>query len=285
MSRDAARSLWLIKNLFDEVQFSTHVVSASSSPVGGEAYRVGTARRSAIDAWRPATENSTHWVQVDCGSPLPANLAVIDRGHNLDSTSHTGGFYLEGRDSTAASWTELWRSTDVSDAPLPGPSTCVCGVRTYEGALLREFPVTVWRYYRLRIPPSTGFAPIIRNLAVGLAFAPSNPALAPSDWDSAQVSYGESVTPSGWRGSGRVAVVRQGSALYRLESFGEYMSARSHLIAYESGQISWYVPRRGRAEESLCVRIPPVAFPKPTEPGYPFRSLSLPYREHEPLPL
>lgn len=285
MSRNQARSLWLAQNLFDEVQFSTHVVSASTSPTGGEAYRVGTARRSAIDAWTPGAENSTHWVQVDCGTPQPANLCVIDRGHNLDSTSHVGGFYLEGRNSTSAAWTELWRSTDVPSSPYPGPSTCVCGVRTFEGALLREFPVTVWRYYRLRIPPSTGYAPVIRNLALGLAFSPSNPALPPSDWDAAQVTYPETVTPSGWRGSGRVAVIREGSAFYRLESFGEYMAARTHLQEYESGVVSWYVPRRGRAEEALCVKIPPVTLPKPVEPGYPYRSLSLPYREHEPLPL
>ena len=72
MTRPDQQSLWLFQNFYDDVQYRTHSITASSSPTGAEAYRVGTARRSAIDAWAPTTENSTHWVQVDCGIPRPA---------------------------------------------------------------------------------------------------------------------------------------------------------------------------------------------------------------------
>lgn len=283
-ARRGARGVWLFQNVFDEVQFPDHVLSASSSPSGGEAYRVATGRRSAIDAWTPGAENTTHFVEVNCQIPRAVNLCIIDRGHNLDSTL-CRGFFLEARDSTTCSWSELWRSTDVPTSAQPGPSTAIDGIRTWEGALVHQFPVSAWRYYRLRIPASTGYAPVVRNLALGLAWSPSEPALAPSDYDQTQVAFEETVSPSGWRGSGRVSKTRAGSALYRLTSFGEYLNTRVQLGEYQSGRISWYIPRRARAEEAICVKMPPVTFPAPMEPGWPYRSVSVPYREHEPRPL
>lgn len=283
MSRRDARSLWLFQNFFDDVQYTGHTISASTSPTGAEAYRVGTARRSAIDAWAP-TSNSTHWVMVDCGQPRAASLCIIDRGHNLN-LSTTGGFRLEGRSSTTVSWTPVWESTNVPTAYGPAPSTVPWGVPTYEGALLRQFPPTVFRYWRLFIRGSTAYTPKIRNLYLGLAWEPSEPMLSPSDWDASQVNYDQTATPSNWRGVGRVAVTREGAALYRLTSFGEYETARRHLNQYDQGHVAWHVPRRGRAEEAFCVQIPPVRLPRPQEPGNIFRSVNLPYREHEPLPL
>jgi len=283
MSRQDARSLWLCQNLFDDLQFSGHTLTASTSPTGGEAYRVATGRRSAIDAWTPAAQNSTQWVMVDCAVPRPASMAVVDRGHNLAES--TKGFSLEGRGSTASAWTAVWESTATPITYGAGPSTTPWGVLTYEGALLREFPTQVFRYWRFRIPPSTGYAPIIRGLYLGQPFKPSEPALSPSDWDAAQINYEQSATPANWRGIGRVAVSREGSAMYRLTSFGEYMTARRHVSEYETGVASWFVPRTGRAEEAFCVQIPPVRMPAPQEPGWSFRTLNLPYREHQPLPL
>lgn len=283
MSRRDARSLWLCQNFYDDVQFEDHTVSASTSPTGGEAYRVGTARRSAIDSWTPSSENSTHWVQVDCAVPRPANLAVIDRGHNLGQS--TKGFSLEARSSTSYGWTSVWASTSTPTGFGPGASTSPWGIQTYEGALLREFRPQVFRYWRLRVPPSTGFAPIIRNVWLGLAYSPSEPALSPSDWDATQVNYEQTATPSNWRGTGRVALTREGSALYRLTSFGEYELARRHVMEYETGVASWFVPQRSRAENAFCVQIPPVRMPRPQEPGNLFRSLNFPYREYSPLPL
>lgn len=283
MTRLHSRSLWLFQNFYDDLQFTGHTITASSSPTGGEAYRVGTARRSAIDSWSPVTENSTHWVQVDCAIPRPASVCVVDRGHTLENSSK--GFALEGRSSTSVGWTQVWGSTQTPSHYGPASSTTLWGVKTYEGALLREFPTQVYRYWRFRIPPSTGYAPSLRNLYLGLAWRPLEPALSPSDWDAAQVKYEESATPSDWRGVGRVAVSREGSALYRLRSFGEYLTARRHMEEYQRGVVSWWIPRRGRAEEAFCVQIPPVRLPKPQEPGNIYRSLNIPYREHEPLPI
>jgi len=283
MTRRDARSLWLFQNFFDDLQFTDHTVTASTSPAGAEAYRVGTSRRAAIDQWAPNGENSTHWVQVDCAIPRPASMCVIDRGHNLAQS--TKGFYLEARSSTTASWTSVWSSTTTPTVVGPGPSTTSWGVPTYEGALLRQFPVQVFRYWRLRIPPSTGYAPKVRNLHLGLAWFPEEPPLSPGDWDATQVNYEESATPSNWRGTGRVAVSREGSQLYRLTSFGAYEVARRHLKMYEEAPAAWFVPSRGRAEHAFCVQIPPVRLPRPQEPGNIYRSVNLPYREHEPRPL
>ena len=282
MSRRDARSLWLSQNLFDDLQFPLHTVTASSSPVGNESWRVATGRRSAIDAWAPPTQNSTQWIAVDCATPRPANLLVIDRGHNLGVG---GAFSLEGRSSTAQPWTAVVESTAVATVVGPAPSTAAWGAPTYEGALVREFRPAVFRHWRLRVPPSTGYAPVIRNMALGQAWIPSEPAVGPSDWDATQVNYDETVTPSGWRGTGRVALTREGAAMYRLTSFGEYETSRRHMQEYQQGRISWYVPQRGRAELAMCVQIPAVRMPAPQEPGNIFRTLSLPYREHQPLPL
>lgn len=283
MSRKDARSLWLCQNFYDDIQFSGHTVTASSSPTGTEAYRVGTARRAAIDAWAPSAQNSTHWVQVDCGVPRPANMAVVDRGNNLAESA--GGFVLEGRSSTDFGWTPVWQSTATPTVYGPGPSTVAWGVLTYEGALVREFAPQVFRYWRLRTPPSTGYAPVIRNLWLGLAFKPTEPALSPGDWDATQVNYEQAATPSNWRGIGRVALTREGSAMYRLTSFGEYLTARRHVSEYEQAVATWFVPRASRAEEAFCVQIPPVRMPKPQEPGMLFRTLNFPYREYQPAPL
>lgn len=283
MSRRDARSLWLCQNFYDDIQFQDHTITASTSPTGGEAYRVGTARRSAIDAWTPGAENSTHWLEVDCAVPRPANMAVIDRGHNLADSS--GGFILEGRSSTSFNWTEVWASTTTPTVFGAGPSTTPWGVVTYEDALVRQFHTQVFRYWRLRIPPSTGYAPVIRGLWLGLAFKPSEPMLSPSDWDATQVNYEESATPSNWRGVGRVALTREGAAMYRLTSFGEYELARRHVMEYETGVASWFVPQQGRAENAFCVQIPPVRMPRPQEPGNLYRTVNFPYREHSPQPL
>lgn len=283
MSRDAQRSLWLFQNLLDDIQWPGHTLTASTNPTGAEAYRVATGRRAAIDAWTAVTTNSTHWIQVDCAVPRAANLCVVDRGHNLDNSSK--GFQLEARSSTALAWAPVWGSTFTPLLAGPAPSTTIWGARTWEGALLREFPLQVWRYWRFRVPPSTGYAPSIRNLALGFAWSPSAPAITPSDFDGSQVNFQESVTPSGWRGVGRVANTRVGSALYRLQSYGEDEAMRHHLSEYEQGRVSWCVPFRGRAEQAFCTQIPPVTVPKPQEPGQLYRTAAIPFREHEPLPL
>lgn len=282
MSRRDARSLWLVQNLFDDLQFSDHLLTGSSSPSGAEAYRVATARRSAIDTWAPVSENSTHWVQVDCVIPRPASLLVIDRGSNLGTSA--AGFYLEGRYSTGSSWVTVWGSTEANGMYGPGASTSPYGVQTYEGAIVKEFAPQVFRFWRFRIPPSTGYAPRVRNLALGLPFEASEPSVS-NDWDGTQVNYDSAASPSNWRGTGRVSNTREGAMMYRFTSYGEYLTAKRHLSEYETGVASWFVPRRGRAEESMCVQIPPVRFPKPVEPGNLFRSVNLPYREHEPLAL
>ncbi len=240
---------------------------------------MATGRRYTGDAWNPGATNSTHWVEVDCGQARVASFVALDRGHNLAGKQ----IYLEGRNSTSLSWATVVVSTYVPSASYGAlPSTLAPGVATPEGAWVREFNPTAFRYWRLRVPPSTGFAPRVVGLHLGPSWSPSNPAVAPYDADAARVEFASAVNPSGWQAAGRVSVVRSGAFRYLSETIWDDVVAQAFLDEYRRRRISWVIPQRSDARGAMMVTHTAGAVPNQWTGQMEGRAWTLPYVEHQP---
>lgn len=279
-----AKPALLVENVFSDVQFPAHVVDASEEAAGGEAWRVATGRRSARDRWSTITPNAAAWIRVDCGAPRTCDMLALDRGHTL----HGAQVKLQ-HSPDGATWTDaLWATIPLAHAD--GTSLdAEHGATTREGAWLKRFTPHAARWWRFWIPAlGAGQYPEVVGLWLGVSWSPDHWLDLPFD-DEGQTALGQETeaTPTGWRGTGAVAAVRDGELSLKLSGPSEYDLVRANLVEHfhAARRPMWIVYDADRAEGAVLGVRPPGRMAFVLGSGWGIRRQgSVAWVEHEPRP-
>lgn len=158
--------LLLFDNVFDSVVLQpAATVTASGEMVGREAFRVADYRRER-SWWQPTTDGggSDHWVRSQLGTAQAVDYIVLDRGHNLYGKTLTLEGGPDGSTWNVSQTLNVPASNAVGGTPA-GPAMAA----TEEGVAWTLFaPLASRLWWRLRIPYSASFIPVITGLMVGL---------------------------------------------------------------------------------------------------------------------
>lgn len=276
---DIGMPVFLVENLFSDVQFSNHTISAEEEPSNNEAFRVATGRRSAQNMWTSSTANSDTWIKTVCDRVRGADMIAIDRGHNLAGYE----ILLQGSNDSFTTSEDIFDIT-MPAVTAPGSIDDTLGVLTEEGAWLRRFsPVRSYESFRLYVPAmGAGLKPQIRGLYVGKSLSPR-----PYDFPT----YDEPFEPmmevieseAGWRGVNALTIRRQGTIGLRMRSVIEYDQARYHLVGhFARNRPMWVVFDQYQADRSILV-VQNGGFAFGFDGAWLYRrALNIPWVEHEP---
>ncbi|HVX39618.1 MAG TPA: hypothetical protein VHB25_08595 [Gemmatimonadaceae bacterium] len=162
--------LLLLDNVFDtSVLYLGATLSASDAQTGHEAFRVADYRRERT-WWQPASDAGVlgyHSVVVQLPTARAVDYLVLDRGHNLAGLT----IYLESSND-GASWVAdgtFVELTVPASGTIGGTPTAPAMANTEEGVtwtLFTALPAALW--WRILIPASTGFLPIVPGVMAGL---------------------------------------------------------------------------------------------------------------------
>ncbi|HET7276127.1 MAG TPA: hypothetical protein VFI91_13240 [Longimicrobiaceae bacterium] len=272
------RPLFLVENLFSDVQSPAHVVDASSETPGYEAWRVATGRRSVHDRWQPTTAGEG-WIRVDCGAARTADMAILDRGHNL------AGVQVKVQHSTDGGvWTTAATSTIPAAATDPGDVDAANGARTHEGAWLKRFPSKTARWWRFLVPAAAGIRAEIVGLWVGESWTPSQYFDLPWGDEDIELGWEEVTSSAGWRAAGHVSRARAGTIDLKLSNESEYDDhARRHIHQqFWLRRPMWIVYNDERAERAVLALPRPGSAGFDQRAGWGHRQGMIPWLEHEP---
>jgi hypothetical protein len=242
--------LFLVENLFSDIQFPQHVVAASEEASRAQAWRVATGRRSQQDRWTVATANTSAWLRVQCDQARAASCIALDRGHNLAGVQVA----LE-RSADGATWTQVLVAT-IPTASAAGTSIdAATGCVTEEGAWIRRFPAVASTWWRLSIPAmGAGLKPQVVGLWLGAAWSPAGYLEQPFD-DYARRSLADESqpTPAGWRGAGPAARVREGQLNFKIMTQADQDAADYHIRGHFHGyrRPMWIVHDEAQAERAV----------------------------------
>lgn len=272
----------LAENLFSASQFAQHVVAGSSATSGHQAFRVGRASRSHLNYWETQGTGDTSFVEVDCGSPRPASMLVLDRGSNL-----IGSTVDIDRSDNGSTWTSVIGGTESIPTAVGGSLDGTNGCLTEEGAWARRFTEQTARHWRFFIPNAAGGGVNARRRIRGLWLGRWHDlGLLDRPWadDGAELIADEQQTPYGWRAAATTARRRAGTLNIRLDSFEAYTDMRYHVQQrfHDEGRPSWLIYDESQPERAVLARPVPgtlaFAFPR----GYGYRTASVQWIEHEP---
>lgn len=267
-------------NLFDDLLYTGHTVTANEEAGGKEVWHVANNRRSPSDYWTPTTANNAAWVRVDCGAAKAADFIAIDRGSNL-----------EGKTITLATSPDNVTYTTVFSVAVPSAAVddtalaAAAGAYTEEGAWVKSFTSASARYWRLTVSAAVSYTPRIVGLWLGARWDVGTYHDRPHDEDASVGAWTAEQNELGWSAYSTDADVRQGEVSLRLMSDAAYDSAaRSFLAQYRKGRPAWYVPDTDRAERAFLLKCPQGArVGAPYETGWGYRTVRLPYVEHQPV--
>jgi hypothetical protein len=270
---------FLVLNYLNDIQHASHVLSANEQ--SGNAWKVGAARRSPGHFWTPDTANLAAWVKSDAGSAKAADMMVVDRVHNLGGVVDVK--LQKSSDNFVANTVDVVTFTIPSAASADNTALST-GVRTPEGAYLRTFTSTSERYWRLLIPAmGAGLKPKVGGLWLGPSWQP--PAITRPHGEDDHAPLAEtSLTPWGWEGRTLTIPRRSGVAIIELIDEASYLIADGHIRDQFVRRPMWLVFDEAKAERAFLARWPVgerAGFGLPTD--YPYRTINLPYEEHQPL--
>lgn len=159
----AQTPLVLLDNVFDVIGlYPSGVIATSSEVVGREGFRVADYRRDRT-WWQPTTDGggADNYVRVQLGAAAAIDSVWLDRGHNLGGRT----VYLEGSPDGATWSTSLQLNVPNAVGGTPAqPAMC----QTEEGAAWTLFNLTTARlFWRLRVPYSAGFVPVVPGIIAG----------------------------------------------------------------------------------------------------------------------
>lgn len=270
-----------VDNYFDDLLNTGHTVSANTEASGFEVWHVANGRRSADDYWAPTTANTDAWVKVDCGAAKSADFIAIDRGHNLEG--RTVALQTSSDDVT---WTSVFSVTFPSSDAADTAISAAAGAYTEEGAWVKTFTSTSARYWRLHITAAASYTPRVVGLWLAEAWQAGSQQYPdrPFDEDATVGAWQATGNDQGWSAASSSAAPRQGDLSIRLDSFSEYDdTVRDFLALYRQGRVAWIVANSAQAERAMLAKAPAgsrVSAPYGDRWGY--RTVSLPYVEHEP---
>ncbi|HEX6038037.1 hypothetical protein [Longimicrobium sp.] len=272
-----AKPLFLVENLFSEVQFPHHVVEASTEAPRCEAWRVATGRRSPYDRWTPALDNAESWIQVDCGAARTADMVAIDRGHTLAGRL----IHLE-HSADAAAWTAAF--TGILPAAT-AQATAAAGAMTPEGAWLKRFAGAAARYWRLRVPAmGAGRRPVVVGLWVGRSWAAEEYLDLPYGPASRDLAFGERVSDAGWVGVSPITRARGGELHIRLGGPADEAEARYHIEEHFWRRRPMWILHDGDRADGAVLGVPlPGRVGFETREGWSRGQADVAWTEHEPV--
>lgn len=264
-------------NLFDDLLYTSHTVTANEE--GTEAWHVANNRRSPSDYWTPTTANNDAWVEVACDRVRSADFVAIDRGHNLAGKTVA----LQVSDDDFTTTESVFSITFPSSYGHGSLLSATNGARTEEGAWVKSFDLRAAKYWRLHITAAASFTPKVVGLWVGKMWDPGEYVDRPWDEDGSVGAFEAAGNDLGWSAYTTQAAPRQGQVSLRLSNFYADDASRRFLDLYRRGRPAWYVPQQDRAERAGLVKVPQGArIEAPYEAGWGYRTVRLPYVEHEP---
>lgn len=274
------KSRLLVENFFSPASFPLHSVAAESSIAGNEPFRVGTARRSPLNFWTSAADNTATWVKVDCQEARAADMLAIDRGHNL------GGVTVQlqrSNDDFAADVTTV-RSFAVPGAPSDEETAIENVARTEEGAVILSFTSATSRYWRLLVPAmGAGARPRVVGLYLGESWKPEFHFGWPWSFGDRDLEYGQEVSDSGWSSATRTAQRLSVTLQIRLERPEEYAVARRHVEERVLRRhATWLVMDQDFAERAWLAESPPGRGGFQRRPGWGYFQAEVALVEKEP---
>lgn len=272
------RPLFLVENVFSDVQNPVHVIDASSETSGFEVWRVATGRRSTRDRWQP-TVAGEGWIRVDCGAARMVDTIALDRGHNL------GGKQIKVQHSPdGVTWTTAVTSTIPLTASDPGDIDAGNGARTEEGAWLRRFPAASARWWRFLVPAAAAVRAEIVGLWLGESWTPSQYFDLPWSDESLELGWEEVTSTTGWRAAGQIARARAGTIDLKLSDEAEYDdSARRHIHQqFWRRRPMWIVYNDEKAERAVLALPRPGTAGFDQRQGWGHRQGMIAWLEHEP---
>lgn len=158
--------LLFVDNVFDTVQlYAGATIDAVSESAGREAFRVADARRDR-SSWQAANDGAGNptWVRSHLTAVRGVDYIALDRGHNLAGKS----VFLEGS-ADGATWS-ISQQIDVPAAGVVGGNPAAPTMaQTEEGVawtLTASLAARAW--WRLRIPYTAAFVPIVTGVMAGL---------------------------------------------------------------------------------------------------------------------
>jgi len=261
-----ARPLFLVENFASGRQFSSHVLSASSTEAGLDVRFVGTGRRQRdLNRWAPSTLNADAYVQITFDRVRMFSHIGIDRDHNLGGHTVAVRVSNDGFTSytTAASATmpsSVFPYSRLSDG-LP--------IRTEEGAILWSTGQHSAKAVRIHIPAmGAGLKPEIVGIHIGLGWEPEHALQKPYSHGKIRLVYDVERSPEAWAAAGTIGKLRVGQPSLLLEPL-EYADARYHIEElFLSRKPMWLAVDQDEAEKARYVVAPPgdAGFEKRTGP-------------------
>jgi hypothetical protein len=282
----AEQLLFCADNFFDPRQYPDHAVTADSEPSGTEAFHVGNGRRGAEDRWEPVTANATHYVTVVCGVLRGADFCAIDRESNLVSNARAGGAASVSLIATDDAFVSSATIINTSLPTVPGGALSGAGgALTDEDAWLKTFTPDAHDSWRLVIGAmGAGVVPQISGLWLGKAWQPTVTLLRnPLDDETIAIGGAVSQAPSGWEGSAKPSLVREGTLHIRGIGDDDYDMIRWQVMGlYASGAPAWICTRKSEQPwRAMLAQCPKglMAWLRDDLSWMHSRTLDIPYRE------
>lgn len=271
----------LVRNLFNELQYPGHVLSASEEAAAYPVWRIATGRRHYSDAWRAETGGANRWVKVDCGVDQTASMLALDRGHNWAGASVR--VQSSPDDST---WTDRHDPFSIPTSASPAGTALSAGVATAEGAALISFGQATARYWRVNFLTNGTEIPRAVGVWLGLPWAPGvylEGEYRPRDVNVGWASGGRSLT--GWESRARHFRPRSGTLRFRLGQGAAVAAAANEFVdLWAEGYPAWIVPDSDDAALAFLAKTTGGRVGFGWNAGWTYPQGDLQYVEHEPMP-
>ena len=242
----------LSENFFNEVLFTGHTLTASSSAANHPAWHVGTGRRQpAQNYWTPSSTGADSWIAVQCDVSRSADMLAIDRAHNL-----AGQTVRLQTSADGVVWGDL--ISFVVPSTLNANADLDSGAATEEGAFVRRFTATAALHWRVFVDSmGAGNRPKIMGLHLGTSFSPANSLVKPFSHGEYELTHTETTSPHGHTAAGTIAQKRRGSFRIECVDRSEWAVARLHIDQrFLRRRPTWLVLDDAEAEKALLAVHP-----------------------------
>lgn len=273
--------LFCADNLFSDVLYPGHVVSADEQATGFEVWNVANGRRQAGDRWQPTTANVDHNVKSVCDQLRSADFLAVDRasnwrGRRLVLESSANDFAAPG----GATVVDVTIPTGLGGSPS-GALGCV----TDELAWWKLFSFDAAQYWRTVFKAAgAGVTPQISGLFLGKAWQPTEAQLFfPVDDEGYRVQFNETTSPYGWVGRTRPAVFRHGMLVVKPATDLDYDFIRWQVLGlFAAGFPAWICHDRvDGGRRALLARCPSGDIDWGRKRDWPTRGINIPFIEEQ----
>jgi hypothetical protein len=143
-----------------------NVANSGADDISGhEAFRIADNLRD-MSYWSPAAANAARALFADSGGTVSISCLILDRGHNLNGVTITGGVWTSSALTTAVS--SFSATIPTTPGGLPSDTN---GCLTPDGVWWKTFATISGRVPALKIPAlGAGLSPVVTGLYAGLSY-------------------------------------------------------------------------------------------------------------------